>query len=333
MTRNTRNLLTIAALALAVGAVTPAVASAAHVGCGSVITTNTVLDSNVGPCLSDGLIIGADNITLDLNAKTVSGLPLPGDGNVGIRLTGRRGVLVKNGTVTTFDAGVVLEGSSTKNKVSGVTARDNIGTGLGDWGDGIAILDSSSNQIVNNAVIHNGPFDGIGVFGASTANKLMGNTVRDNNVERDPTNNQDDGIRLEPGTSGSIVTKNTVTGSGLDGIAVFARSTDNSVNSNTVTGNGFHNKTHRKGDGIRVFLTADRTIVQGNSSKDNAANGIRVDSQSNQILTNRTAGNNAAPNPAQPAFDLFDSNTTPPCDANVWSGNTFVTFNQPCVTG
>src|SRR5436309_1889450 len=40
--------------------VCPALAS--QVSCGAVLTTDTVLDSNLSDCPGDGLIIGADNI-------------------------------------------------------------------------------------------------------------------------------------------------------------------------------------------------------------------------------------------------------------------------------
>src|ERR671915_2326466 len=102
----------VALLAVALlGTTLVGTASAAHVGCGQTITQNTVLDSNVGPCSGDGIIIGANNITLDLNGFTVSGTAAPGEG-AGILLESRTGVTVRNGTVTLFDAGVVVDGGS-----------------------------------------------------------------------------------------------------------------------------------------------------------------------------------------------------------------------------
>ena len=54
-------LLTTTALAGLLAA-TAAPVSANHLHCGSVITTDTKLDSDIGPCVGDGLIIGADDI-------------------------------------------------------------------------------------------------------------------------------------------------------------------------------------------------------------------------------------------------------------------------------
>lgn len=306
-------------------------ASAGHVVCGQVLTQSTVLDSDVGPCPEDGLVIGADGITLDLNGHRVFGLPTPEDvpslsQGVGIRLQDRTSVQVKNGTVTDFSAGVAILGGS-GNKVSGITARDNIGSLAAGFGDGIAIDSSDDNLIVGNRAIKNGPFDGIGVFGSSSGNTLNQNVVTDNNFARSATTNDNDGIRLEPGTSNNTVVNNEVKRNGLDGIAVFASSTDNTIGNNVVEDNGFHDKTHRKGDGIRVFLTGNNNLVEDNRVFGNAANGIRVDSQLNEILNNKTGGNSVAPGD-DPAFDLHDSNRN--CDQNVWSGNTFDTAFPEC---
>ena len=48
-------------------------ALANHVTCGDVITTDTTLDSDLLDCAGHGIVIGADNITLDLNGHTIDG--------------------------------------------------------------------------------------------------------------------------------------------------------------------------------------------------------------------------------------------------------------------
>ena len=48
-------------------------ALASHVGCGDTITTDTTLDSDLVNCRNNGIVIGADNITLDLNGHTIDG--------------------------------------------------------------------------------------------------------------------------------------------------------------------------------------------------------------------------------------------------------------------
>ena len=55
------------ATATALLALSAGQAVASHVQCGDVITQDTTLDSDLIDCPGDGLVIVADNITLDLN--------------------------------------------------------------------------------------------------------------------------------------------------------------------------------------------------------------------------------------------------------------------------
>lgn len=329
----------------ATGVIAPAWSAEAEVSCGTVVTKSTVLQHDVGPCTGPGLVVAADDVTLDLNGHRVFGLHgVPGEG-AGVLIDQRRGVQVKNGTVSDFDGGVAILGGG-GNKVSGITARDNVGLwGLTAYGDGIAILSSTDNLVVNSTAERNGPYSGVGLYqrvdgdhprsveGETTRNTINGNVVRDNNTPRSPAVNDNDGIRLEPDVHGNAVVNNTVSGSGLDGIALFAFAANNVIDHNVVTANGFHSARHRKGDGIRVFRGADRTVVHANRSFGNAANGIilSLNAKSNQVVDNKTGTNAAATGPA-PAYDLHDANVVPPCDANVWLDNTYGSFNQPCVT-
>jgi parallel beta-helix repeat protein len=348
MTMTIRNMTAAGALALLALLVFPVSAAANHVGCGQVITTDTKLDGDVGPCGDNGIIVAADDVTLDLNGHRVFGAPGPGDG-AGVLVSQRRGVHITNGVVTDFDGGVAIEGGH-DNKVSNILARDNIGRAPSSaaagtrYGDGIAILSSSRNHVVHNRTVHNGPYSGIGVFqlvdpdhpravsGPATGNVIDRNTVLDNNICRTPTGPcDDDGIRLEPQVQGNIVTNNHVTGSGLDGISLVRGASDNFVEGNVADANGFHSATHRKGDGIRVF--SDRNLVRHNHAARNAADGIGVGFRTgagavvpaveNRIFHNITGLNLG--------FDLHDIN--PGCDANQWAANTYDRANPPCAAG
>ncbi|MDQ6874593.1 MAG: right-handed parallel beta-helix repeat-containing protein, partial [Actinomycetota bacterium] len=193
-------------------------ASAADtIHCGSVITTSTTLHADVGPCPTNGLIIAASNITLNLGGHSVIGTfttqsPNPPtnivDGD-GIHLTNVHGVKVLAGSVYHFAVGVRLDGSS-GNTVSGLNVHDNIGilpSDAANNGDGIALLASNNNLIDHNIVRHNGPWDGIatlssdggdgGTDGASY-NTITNNRIIDNNVAMlddngQPTWKQDNG--------------------------------------------------------------------------------------------------------------------------------------------
>lgn len=173
-----------------------------------------------------GIIIGADNVTLDLNGHQVFGSGQVGEG-AGVLVSERSNVVVRNGTVRLFDAGVAIVGGS-GNLVTEIVARDNIGVSEGAssqpgalYGDGIAVLSSSGNVIEGHTVVHNGPFSGIGVFelidsdhprtigGDAHGNVVRNNVVLANNVWRTPSGPCDnDGIRLEPGVQFTTVEGN-----------------------------------------------------------------------------------------------------------------------------
>jgi parallel beta-helix repeat protein len=316
-------------------------AAASHVGCGDVITQNTTLDSDVGPCAGTGLIIGADGVTLNLGGHRVFGTPAPGEG-AGILIEGRRNVSVTNGTVQFFDAGVAILGGGS-NRVGRIQALDNVGSGATDFGDGIAVSGSPDNLIAQNIVRGNGIYSGIGIFGAaSIGNVIDRNLVENNAILTSPTGpQQDDGIRLEPFTSRSVVSNNRVYENGLDGIAIFASSTDNVLRRNDIRRNGAHNQVHRQGDGIAVFNRAQRNLIEDNRVFDNGANGIFLrgpagptgaipGAMNNQILNNFTGNNGPIPGPGGPRFDLRDNN--PDCDNNRWFGNTYLTAFPACTT-
>ena len=71
--------------------------------CGTVLTHDTTLGSDIVGCAGDGLIVGADGITVDLNGHTVRS-----DGGVGIRVAGHDGVTIKAGTVSGLSAGLAI---------------------------------------------------------------------------------------------------------------------------------------------------------------------------------------------------------------------------------
>lgn len=171
------------------------------VSCGSVITQDTTLSSDIGPCPGEGIIIAADNITLDLNNHTISGNPevRVSPDKAGVVLRQVSGVTVQHGTIEQFDAGVAIMGGG-GNAIRGVTAQDNVNyrivTGRDsqpedivpdegpycDLGDGITALNSSDNVIENNLIVGNGPFSAISLVFDSDDNLVADNVIRDNDV-------------------------------------------------------------------------------------------------------------------------------------------------------
>lgn len=160
----------------------------------------------------------------------------------GILLDGTQNVTVRGGgTVTGFDAGIVIDGGS-GNTVRSITARDNINDNIKSgkaennclYGDGITTTDSDANTITDNRVVHNGPYSGISLVGDSDANTVSANNVQASNVANlSPTGDtgtcgapfsrpyQDIGIRIEgPGATDNVVRSNRVTDSGIGGITI-----------------------------------------------------------------------------------------------------------------
>ncbi len=350
MTPSLRKLVLASLPAILAVPVWATAASGAVLSCGQTITQSTVLDNDLTGCTNNGIVIGADNITLDLNGHTVTGTAATGD-KAGVALVGRSGVTVKNGTVRAFDVGVVIEGGS-GNTVQGVQAIGNISfetTPNRRGGDGIAILSSRNNRIVNNSAVNNGPYSGIGIYsdvdsahpratgGVSSGNVVDGNLVQGNIQARTPNNvvnNDNIGIRLEPGNTGNLIANNRVDGNGLDGITLFVRNTFTTVRNNQVTNNGFYRQTARRGNGIGLQIGgANDNLVENNFVTRNADNGISVRNGSlrNTVRNNTAVGNVVLPPASQnfgPTFDLLDNN--PNCDANVWRDNRHGTAFPAC---
>lgn len=114
------------------------------VGCGDVITQDTVLDADV-VCTGDGLVIGAHGITLDLNGHILEGDYDSGD--LAIRNDGFDDVTIQNGTIADWGSGVELVGGAHRNRLRNLHFED-----IGEEGAGLVLLirDSSKARVVDN---------------------------------------------------------------------------------------------------------------------------------------------------------------------------------------
>ena len=100
-----------------------AVPLSTSLSCGQVIKQSVKLTANLD-CKTDGLIVGADGITIDLNGFTLTG---PGDksSKVGVMFADNDGVTVQGpGTIENFQAGALFSGGE-DNKISKVTFMNN----------------------------------------------------------------------------------------------------------------------------------------------------------------------------------------------------------------
>jgi parallel beta-helix repeat protein len=173
--------ISLAILSLAVAGVmslSEGEALANHVNCGDTISADTTLHSDLVNCPNHGIVIGADDITLDLNGHTIAsdGKPsCPEDDfcDSGVLNDGHDGVTVKDGSVRQFAFGAfvgrarhnrVLRISSSKNVLFGFVVaesgrsvvRDSRGNGnLAPDGDGMGLFGSHHVRIVDNSFRRN----------------------------------------------------------------------------------------------------------------------------------------------------------------------------------
>jgi parallel beta helix pectate lyase-like protein len=160
--------LAILAVAVAGGLAPSTSASANHVSCGDTITKDTKLDRNLVNCPNNGVVIGADNIRLDLNGHTIDGdgdlvANCPGDEfcDTGVANDGHDGITIAGGNIREFGAGVFLF------QASGNRLR-HLSSSLNHF-NGITIIESARSRVQRDSVSRNGltaDFPGIAVIGS-----------------------------------------------------------------------------------------------------------------------------------------------------------------------
>jgi parallel beta-helix repeat protein len=147
-----------------------------HVSCGDTITADTTLDSDLVDCPSNGLVIGADGITLDLNGHTIAGNGEPVEPcprgefcDVGVLNVGHDGVAVRDGSVREFATGVFV-GRARHNRVLGISSSRNQFFGF--------VVADSARSVVRDSSGNRNPVpdgDGIAVFGSRHL-RILGNS-------------------------------------------------------------------------------------------------------------------------------------------------------------
>jgi parallel beta-helix repeat protein len=257
-------------------------ALASDVKCGDTITRDTELERDLTNCPGNGIVIGADNIELDLNGHTIDG-----DGVLGCpdeyacdfgvdNTAGHHGVTIEGGSIRDFATAVFVLGAN-DNRLRALSSSQNILGGLlliGSNGSriernsisanglttdqaGLIVFDSSEIRIERNAVSDNGD---IGMF-------LVG--VGDSRVERNAVSgNPETGIGLDG--NGNEVSRNYVVQNG-EGITVGG-------DENTITRNHVADSPAGvKGGGLGIFVAAGHdNLVERNFVVGASRSGIQV---------------------------------------------------------
>jgi parallel beta-helix repeat protein len=240
--------------------------AAAHgVSCGDTITRDTTLHGNLTNCPGDGLVIGAGDITLDLNGYTIDGdktgapdceLTATGVSNP----AGHDGVTVENGTVREFGQGI--DGGFGRSLLRNLTVRDNRGHGIGF---GAFAPDSvDDNWIRHNLVAGNG----CGAVSVTGANRIR---IAGNRFE-------DGGVALI-GVSDAVVERNSASGGG--GIFGF------DVRHSRIE----HNAVSHSVDGIFLYFSNDNQVSE-NASWANHFSGISLKASSNNLVSGNSTWDN-----------------------------------------
>ena len=245
-----------------------AVVGAEPVRCGAVLTEDTVLDRDLVGCREDGLVIGADGITVDLNGHTVTGLGAAE--TAGVRNRGHDHVVIENGTVQDFGRGVLLA-DARRNLLRDLRVEVN-------QSGGVVLVEATKNRVVDCFAAANGgspPSSGIALFD-SDRNRIEGNVAFEHAY----------GIGLFD-SDGNVLSDNDVAPLGSDGNndagIVVVDSSDNRIRDNRADSND--------GDGIRVMPTGQRTSITGNLTRRNGDDGIDANSPRARIGGN-VANNN-----------------------------------------
>lgn len=256
------------------------------ISCGDTLTSDTILAGDLLGCTSNGISIGADNMTLDCDGHTIGG---SGVGS-GITSVGRRGITIRDCVVKNFVAGTDLD-FTTESRLVGNTAENN--------GDGFVLRDSSNNTLESN-----------NATGSSSAGFILlssnFNVLTNNNAQ-----NNDDGFVLGPESFNNVLSWNVAQDNSEDGFGLFS-SSENTLRDNKALRNSFagfvlssldtlqsskniltSNRMENNGRGIEIRDSSDNLIY--NNLFNNTVNA--VDNGTNSWNITKTLGTNAIGGP------------------------------------
>ena len=259
-------------------AVAPRTALATHAPCGSTLTSDTTLDSDLS-CTDTALVIGADGISVDLAGHTIafSGvLPDFGPPNFephGVSDFGFDDVTIRGGTIVGFHGGVQATGADALLVEDLILIDNTFGIGLRD-----VHYSRIANNIVNNAMDSSTRF-GIGLNQSSNNvisnnlvknNGLFGITMRessDNLLEGNRASGNANGFHLD-GSSGNTLEGNTANDNENFGFTLSGGSSDNTLEGNTATGN--------LGEVAFNLIESSGNTLLGNTASNNVSHGFGV---------------------------------------------------------
>jgi parallel beta-helix repeat protein len=292
-------------------------AQAALEPCGT-ITRNTTLKSD---CAAP-LIVGADNIKIDLNGFGVRS----NDASIDeyIVLENRHGVTITNGklegelpnyTDSCYHCIQITGGYS--NRVTNMVLQ------VGEEGIGVRVVNSKRNLIRNVKIVGSSANKGVsiidsdkniidhltneggldtGAYIAGSHNLFKRSVIRTVQLVDTPVS-----VTVARGR-GNIIDNNVIScSSSIPGILILGASSDTTVRSNTINACT-----------TAIDTQAPRTIIKGNRVTNSSEVGIQVASLENTIRSNTVENSGTV--------DMLDFN--PNCGTNDWKNNSFSTDSE-----
>jgi CSLREA domain-containing protein len=252
--------------------------------CGQVIMQSIVARNDLVDCLWDGLVVGAPDITIDLDGHTIDGKGIA----AGIRVDGHDNVTIKNGLVKEFDWGVMINPNTSGNVVEELHLELNqeAAVGLGHPPHKLDMLAPDPEEPLPN-------FD----------SKVIGNTIRNNDIVAN-----DRGVWLTNQARNNVIVGNSMAANAQNGVWL-ERARDNRVEANEITAssgaaialNGatgnlvLGNILPENGGGIElkwtetapVGIQSDNNRIEDNTIAEASGPGIEVyHSDGNQVVGN-----------------------------------------------
>jgi parallel beta-helix repeat protein len=191
--------------------------------CGEIVNEDVTLTSDLECGPGDGLIVGANDITINLNGYSITSSDETGSEDPSMNYDGSSGILVPNaqnvaisglGEISGFDRGITFMGSSGGQVADIQLANNDIGV-LMSGSEGTEV---SRNTITNNgiALISDSSNKGVIAFNQVVANLEQGMLVL--------------------GSDDNVVAANNMFGNGENGIYLDIMSNGNTIDFNTVFG-------------------------------------------------------------------------------------------------
>ncbi|MDJ0613860.1 MAG: hypothetical protein QNJ29_09285 [Rhizobiaceae bacterium] len=267
-----KHIVNVVALAASIFGFGSTLAQAEITECTEITSLPTIITAQGVYCLKgnlntaitsgDAILIDTNNVTIDLNGWKLGGLAAGlGTQANGIAASGRKNIIIRNGTIRGFYRGLEIIGTgSSGHRVEDLVMDGNTHRAIDIEGDGVRIL--------NNSIVNTGPGD---------------------------VSNQAVGIRVNNG-SGGIINGNLI--NGLEETAqIYGIRLENTiefeVSDNTIFGIG-----EGTAEAGIIVVSGNKTAIFDNTAVNEFSSAIRdggVSSDNTLCVNNRVRGNTADP--------------------------------------